>query len=174
MKFDPSFKLSAYPDDITTHFRREAAIMLDELQANRLEVHLKKPVRYAISHNPSWYSEFATEKCAGYPANNRRRKRTDKNKTGGRIRQRTLKALSRIIENTDRKLTGSNYSFHYDLRLIIFNRLCEGYYATFEGYPNHPESATPGVLEVRDFFKIKTPMGITPMIAELVDDRVPF
>lgn len=174
MRFDPSLKLSAYPNSITTYFRREAVAMRQELEDNWLKVLLKKPIRYAESHNPQWYSEFVAEQCADFPSVKRRRKRTDKNKTGGPQRRRTFKALTRIVEGNDGKQTGKRYSYDYDLRAIIFNRLCHGYYATFEGYPDHPESATSGILEVREFFKVKTPMVVTPIIAELVDDRVPF
>lgn len=173
MNFDPSLKLSTYPNIIAGYFVEEAANMLRELETNRLEVHLKKPVRYATNHNPAWYSKFAVDRSNGHFIN-KRRKRTDKNRTGGGIRQRTYKALIRITKGNDGKTCGKLYSYDHDLRSLIFERLCDGYYLTVEGYATHPDGAVPGVIKIRECFKVKTPMVVTPMIAELVEDRVPF
>lgn len=171
MDFNPSLKLSTYPNSIVIYFVEEAANMLRELEDNRLEVHLKpseveptNKVRYAESHNPSWYSEFINDKCAHQSFVRKRKIHSYKNKTGGGIRQRTYKALVRIIRGNDGKLCGKHHSYDTALRYIIFKRLCDGYIVTIEGYANHPEGGIPAVIKIRNFFDIKTSMFIEPRV----------
>lgn len=162
MNFDPSLKLSTYPSGIISYFIHEASTMRHELENNKLHVYLKpsdigmpNKVRYVESHNAAWYSEFVFNKCADFSTIQKRRKRY-KRKTGGSIRQKTMKALTRIVEGKDGKQVGKHYSYDYDLRLLIFERLCGGYYLTTEGYAEHPEGGVPPNVRIRDFFNIET------------------
>lgn len=163
MKFNPSLKLSTYPNSIVIYFVQEASNMLRELENNKLDVNIAprracgspepNATRYAEGQNPFWYSEFAFNKCATQPLIQKRRQCGGKRKTGGQIRPRTTASLIRIIRGNDGKTCGKNYSYDHDMRALIFERLRDGYTMTVEGFAGSPEGEVPAVDKVRNFFE---------------------
>jgi len=133
--FDLDRPAYTYPLEAKVLFLEEASILLETLLHNRLMVELAsstdpdrpntKP-RVIKNKNPQWYSNF-------YQSHGRYARRKVRYKYSLVRRDRTVRALKRIIDLKDKTyITKTRFQIDYEIRMIIFDNLTQSFYSEEE------------------------------------------
>lgn len=184
-EWDPKYPIKLLPEEIRLLFVEEARSLYDDLSYNRQEIVLvpsrkrlvyeTDKIRATLYTNPGWYSDLWW-RYSYDPKQRRRQGGYQKHKTPKTPnywrkpkslirRERVLRALSHIVNQTDnpssdipRRYYQRPFIFQEICRALIFKRLTEGYYVSYDTY-------VPPDNQVRKLFGMN-PLEITVDVDE--------
>ena len=149
------------PEEIKPHYIGEAEYLLNDLETNRLRVilvpapqpmHQMHMIRVVESYNPEWYSSL-------YWSIDHFR------------RDRSLRALNRIIKQNDKPFRVQPYKYDMIYRELIHERLMNGFYE--QGYEIPPNQIVKSFLDSlleEDYI----PFQLNGKKKNVIHDDVPF